>query len=139
MLVSGICVNTVGSYTCQCLEGFLYDPVNSTCSDIDECTAGTSKCHQHCINAQGSYYCDCIPGFSLAEDKITCDDIDECKQSNHLCQQRCSNTAGSYTCSCYQGYSLALNGNGCLPMDCGMPQVPSGISVSCDGTTTQFR
>ena len=35
-------------------------------TDVDECTEGTSKCHDNatCINNVGSYDCTCIFGYT---------------------------------------------------------------------------
>ena len=106
---------------------------------MDECATGVSNCHQRCVNTQRSYHCRCNPGYSLSNDRFTCLDVDECSQSNHSCHQRCSNAVGSYTCSCLPGYSLAPDERACNPVECGVPQMPPGIIVSCDGTSYQFR
>jgi hypothetical protein len=54
------CVNTFGSYVCECLPGYRsYDKFN--CIEIDECATGQHSCHANanCINTQGSYHCQC--------------------------------------------------------------------------------
>lgn len=58
------CVNTVGSYVCECLPGYRrVDKFN--CAEIDECSSGDHKCdvHADCINTQGSYHCVCKEGY----------------------------------------------------------------------------
>ena len=37
------CTNTVGGYTCTCNTGYSGD--GTTCTEIDECVAGTHDCH----------------------------------------------------------------------------------------------
>ena len=60
---------------CQCQEGYQR---NSTgvCIDIDECTAGTSKCQQTCINIIGGYECGCEQGYKESDDPYNCTKID---------------------------------------------------------------
>jgi len=56
------------SHSClNCSEpGFGVDPTSQLCTDIDECSTGTSQCSQDCINTQGSYYCTCRAGYLLS-------------------------------------------------------------------------
>ncbi|XP_003384557.1 PREDICTED: mucin-like protein [Amphimedon queenslandica] len=64
------CVNTEGSYHCECWDG--YRRINdSHCEDINEC-AGYNDCHQFCNNTIGSYFCSCREGFHLETDNETC-------------------------------------------------------------------
>lgn len=59
------CVNSFGSYTCECLPGYRrLDKFN--CVELDECTSGKHSCDSHavCINTLGSYHCQCQEGYS---------------------------------------------------------------------------
>ena len=63
-----ICVNTAGSYRCDCLPGYLHPSAaeNGTCVEYDECAARVDKCHPTlavCLNTPGSYQCLCRPGY----------------------------------------------------------------------------
>lgn len=54
------CTNTIGSFACQCLDGFVGS--GRWCEDINECEqTGTPKCtaDEHCYNYPGSYVCMC--------------------------------------------------------------------------------
>ncbi|KAM9105530.1 adhesion G protein-coupled receptor E5 isoform 2-T2 [Megaptera novaeangliae] len=80
-----ICINTQGSYTCQCPPGLelnLEDP--RLCTDTDECSSGQHQCHNStiCVNTVGSYTCHCRqgwvpkPGFQEKQvDTISCEEI----------------------------------------------------------------
>lgn len=105
------CVNTVGSFKCECnrgLRGDFYD--QNFCVDVDECaTPGT--CHHSCQNSYGSFRCFCSHGFKLNSDNKTCSDVDECAVGgSHFCEKICKNTMGSYRCECPKGFKLFHRG-----------------------------
>uniref|UniRef100_A0A8C9URD4 EGF-like domain-containing protein n=1 Tax=Spermophilus dauricus TaxID=99837 RepID=A0A8C9URD4_SPEDA len=108
------CINTQGSYTCQCLPGFELNPEDpKLCTDVDECSSGQQQCHQStiCTNTLGSYQCHCRPGWEAQSKKsLTRENtyVDECKQNPRICKGRstCINTQGSYTCQCLPGFEL---------------------------------
>uniref|UniRef100_A0A182MN14 EGF-like domain-containing protein n=1 Tax=Anopheles culicifacies TaxID=139723 RepID=A0A182MN14_9DIPT len=59
------CVNTFGSYICECLPGYRrQDKFN--CVEMDECKSGEHNCHENadCINTLGSYHCQCKEGYT---------------------------------------------------------------------------
>ena len=85
-----VCQNTIGSYSCDCRDGFIID-VNGTSCD------GEQK--QIMIDQARSL----TPGVSIS-------DINECSDGTHSCQQVCNNAYGSHRCSCHDGYQL--NGDG---------------------------
>lgn len=57
------CVNTHGSYVCECLPGFRR-LTQFNCVEIDECATG-HECgiNSKCINTLGSYHCQCNDGY----------------------------------------------------------------------------
>ncbi|XP_062596320.1 serine-rich adhesin for platelets-like, partial [Saccostrea cucullata] len=110
--VTQTCVDTEGSYICQCDSGFQSNQ-NGGCQDVDECSNDQHNCQQLCTNIVGSYICSCRPGFELKSDGISCQDVNECATNNHNCSQACSNTEGSYFCYCHQGYNLDSDGKTC--------------------------
>uniref|UniRef100_A0A667YZX6 Fibulin 2 n=1 Tax=Myripristis murdjan TaxID=586833 RepID=A0A667YZX6_9TELE len=104
------CINTPGSFRCECFTGYVLQEDGLTCApDVNECLA--SPCSQECANIYGSYQCYCRQGYYLREDGHTCEDIDECSQSiGHLCTYKCVNVPGSYQCACPEyGYTMSPN------------------------------
>ncbi|XP_028413949.1 fibrillin-1-like [Dendronephthya gigantea] len=82
--VNATCTNTDGYYNCTCMEGTEEEPLNSVCTDINECESGVSLCHANatCSNSYGSYSCECIEGYT--GDGVNCTVKDGIGQSE-LC------------------------------------------------------
>ncbi|KAI5091261.1 adhesion G protein-coupled receptor E1-like, partial [Silurus meridionalis] len=111
-----LCINTNGSYYCQCKKGFKSQTVNFTattgqCQDINECilsSPGPCPKNAVCKNSIGSYRCVCLPGFQDKQvgSTYTCADIDECMSAHPTCGKHgeCRNTLGTFTCSCPMGF-----------------------------------
>ena len=101
-ICQGNCTNTIGSYKCDCLEGF-YNVSDTLCSDIDECIVDNGNCTHNCTNSLGSFECSCLPGYQKMGFS-GCVDINECSLNNGNCSHNCTNTVGSYECSCLPGF-----------------------------------
>ena len=111
-ICQGNCTNTIGSYKCDCLEGF-YNVNDTLCSDIDECTVDNGNCTHNCSNTVGSYECFCLPGF-LKLGFTECSLTEECNTNNGGCHQNCTNSIDGYVCSCFEGFKVSsLNSNHC--------------------------
>ncbi|PVD36007.1 hypothetical protein C0Q70_02977 [Pomacea canaliculata] len=128
-LTNAICVNSPGTYTCECDVGFFLDQ-GGICKDIDECLS--SPCSQVCINTNGSYTCACNNGFTLNAANGKCEDINECLSSP--CSQRCVNTDGSYTCTCYNGFMFDSTTGTCKDVDECLDSPCSQVCINTNGS-----
>eukprot|EP01094_Clydonella_sp_ATCC50884_P023566 TRINITY_DN5694_c0_g1_i1.p1 TRINITY_DN5694_c0_g1~~TRINITY_DN5694_c0_g1_i1.p1 ORF type:complete len:773 (+),score=272.60 TRINITY_DN5694_c0_g1_i1:182-2500(+) len=106
---NAICINTIGSYECDCKAGFRGP--GRMCVDVNECEEGLDTCPlktSHCKNTEGSYECVCNDGYrDVTGDGRTCENIDECapgmKNDCHL-HATCEDLPGTYTCVCNEGW-----------------------------------
>ncbi|XP_070546093.1 fibulin-1-like [Ptychodera flava] len=59
------CINTLGSYYCECRQGFHLNEDKHSCDDIDECSHHGNRCARYarCINLPGSFDCQCLPEY----------------------------------------------------------------------------
>ena len=80
----GNCINTIGSYTCSCRDGYV-DVNETTCSDVNECVTANGGCEQNCTNTVGSYTCSCSEGYSVSlSNTSNCDLIIGATQSPRI-------------------------------------------------------
>ncbi|XP_034147697.1 adhesion G protein-coupled receptor E2 isoform X2 [Esox lucius] len=127
----GKCVNTLGSYYCQCDPGMRYD-ANGSCVDVDECTAHPQICGEDstCLNTNGSYSCHCLPGFK--SNIGLCFDINECVEEKRYCGNEglCHNLIGSYWCQCSPGSTnYGQNGTKCVELSCDPQEARPGKTL----------
>ncbi|KAM5152690.1 uromodulin-like [Mantella aurantiaca] len=96
---SGYCVNTIGSYICNCSSGFKYK-AEFGCVDIDECAdSSLNDCDPVaiCTNYYYGYYT-CICPYGYYGDGRHCE-VNEC-QKGTPCKfnEDCIKYIGSYSC-----------------------------------------
>ncbi|XP_062552414.1 fibrillin-1-like isoform X2 [Armigeres subalbatus] len=75
------CINTLGSYTCDCYSGYEKNDLGQ-CIDVNECLEQNGGCGHKakCINLAGSFRCVCPPGHKMGKDRKSCLEIkDRCK------------------------------------------------------------
>ncbi|PIO34909.1 hypothetical protein AB205_0047290, partial [Aquarana catesbeiana] len=144
---SGTCVNTPGSFECECFEGFesgfmmmknCMDVLRELkkqssnneihLSDIDECKIMNGGCDSLCENSEGSYKCSCLDGYALVPDGRTCGgnftiyysflDIDECEDNPDICDGgQCTNIPGEYRCLCFDGFMASIDMKTCIDVN----------------------
>ncbi|KAM9409241.1 fibrillin-1 isoform 1-T1 [Pholidichthys leucotaenia] len=103
--LNGQCINTDGSFRCECPMGYRLDISGVRCEDTNECDIGNPCGNGTCTNVIGGFECACDDGFEPGP-MMTCEDINECAQNPLLCAFRCVNVVGSYECKCPTGYVL---------------------------------
>uniref|UniRef100_A0A8D2MZ83 FBN2 protein n=1 Tax=Zonotrichia albicollis TaxID=44394 RepID=A0A8D2MZ83_ZONAL len=113
---NGHCINTDGSFRCECPMGYNLDFTGVHCTDTDECSIGNPCGNGTCSNVVGSFECSCHEGFEPGP-MMNCEDINECAQNPLLCAFRCINTYGFYECTCPVGYELREDQKMCKDLD----------------------
>uniref|UniRef100_A0A8C3GR19 Fibrillin-1 n=1 Tax=Cairina moschata TaxID=8855 RepID=A0A8C3GR19_CAIMO len=113
---NGHCINTDGSFRCECPMGYNLDFTGVHCIDTDECSIGNPCGNGTCTNVIGSFECNCHDGFEPGP-MMNCEDINECAQNPLLCAFRCINTYGFYECTCPVGYELREDQKMCKDLD----------------------
>ncbi|KAM4754924.1 LOW QUALITY PROTEIN: uncharacterized protein ACIQIH_020304 [Cyanocitta cristata] len=65
----GRCLNTAGSFRCECTRGYRATAGATACQDVNECLEG-DFCFPHgeCVNTAGSFRCLCADGFAGTAD-----------------------------------------------------------------------
>ncbi|XP_016392826.1 latent-transforming growth factor beta-binding protein 1 [Sinocyclocheilus rhinocerous] len=115
---SGRCIDLPGGrHTCVCNTGYILNPQQGHCQDINECVLTPRPCSVgQCENTAGSFRCVCPSGYQTNFQQTLCVDLDECRQVPNPCVNgRCENTLGSFRCLCRTGYKL--QDNSCIDID----------------------
>ncbi|XP_043673250.1 fibrillin-2-like isoform X2 [Vespula pensylvanica] len=120
MCTHGRCLNTPGSFECQCEQGYVYDQDSHQCIDENECLQIPNPCsgNAQCINQQGYFECVCPAGYKLGISRRDCIDIDECFERSGICNNAaCNNLQGSFQCVCHSGFTLTHDRENCVDID----------------------
>uniref|UniRef100_A0A4W3J6F3 Neural EGFL like 2 n=1 Tax=Callorhinchus milii TaxID=7868 RepID=A0A4W3J6F3_CALMI len=101
LLENTICINSPGSYTCLCKDGYIKID-DYSCTEHDECRTGLHNCDKNalCFNTVGGHNCICKPGYT--------GNGTLCKA---FCEDGCRNGGTCNTpnvCSCPQGFTGQL-------------------------------
>ncbi|KAB0377651.1 hypothetical protein FD755_012095 [Muntiacus reevesi] len=112
------CVNTPGSYFCECKPGFRLHTDGRTCLAINSCAVGNGGCQHNCIQLTVTQHrCQCRPEFQLQEDGRRCVRRNPCADRNGGCMHRCRALRGVAHCECHTGYQLAADRKACEDVD----------------------
>lgn len=61
----GDCINTDGSFRCECPMGYVLDSTGRKCVDDNECLTAQNICgNGTCANVDGGFECSCNDGFT---------------------------------------------------------------------------
>lgn len=101
----GQCINSIGSYRCECPAGKKLDADSQKCVDLDECTEIPGICaNGRCENTDGSFRCVCQEGYILNPDKSFCirKNAGYCYQRvvNNYCVDQSSTNTTKHECCC---------------------------------------
>ncbi|POI32120.1 hypothetical protein CIB84_004128, partial [Bambusicola thoracicus] len=69
----GQCINTDGSFRCECPYGYILQ--ETQCVDTDECAVGNPCGNGTCRNVVGGFECTCVDGFEPGP-MMTCEDLE---------------------------------------------------------------
>lgn len=100
------CVDTQGSYMCECKNG--YKQSGGGCVDVDECESEVDDCHEHavCKNTDGSFTCECAEGYQ-GDGRMCEKTVGPCDSNPCGDKADCEVLGNSYTCTCHKGYEMA--------------------------------
>ncbi|XP_072551408.1 latent-transforming growth factor beta-binding protein 4 isoform X2 [Salminus brasiliensis] len=136
-----VCVNTDGSYRCECSAGYRAAGPGRQCRDINECLEGDFCFPKgECLNTDGSYMCVCAQGYQTSNNRTSCQDVDECAREG-VCQDgHCANTDGSFLCHCKSGFTSNPEKTACLDVDeCVDTEGAVCGSLRCENTIGSFH
>ncbi|XP_033745420.1 fibulin-1-like isoform X2 [Pecten maximus] len=145
VLCSHQCVNTIGSYRCECEPGYTLHSDASTCI-LDNSGINCSlynPCEHRCVDDTTGVQCQCNQGYQLDEDGVSCRDVDECVlgTSNCIGDTRCVNTDGGFSCEpvttpvreCPDGTQFDIASGECRPIvTCDQGYAYNTVSQTCD-------
>nr|XP_009935964.1 PREDICTED: multiple epidermal growth factor-like domains protein 6 [Opisthocomus hoazin] len=106
------CVNTLGSYYCECKPGFRLHTDGRTCIAVHTCALNNGGCEHDCVQVTLTQHrCRCRHSYQLREDGKRCVRENPCADRNGGCMHQCHNHRGTARCQCHPGYRLGAGGS----------------------------
>ncbi|PIO37544.1 hypothetical protein AB205_0029490 [Aquarana catesbeiana] len=109
----GNCVNTFGSFQCECPLGYYLNEETRICEDIDECSAHIGICGPGtCYNTLGNYTCVCPPEYMQVNGGNNCMDMRKSvcyRNYNDTCENELSTNMTKKMCCCSYNIGKAWN------------------------------
>ena len=125
------CLNTSGSYECNCRDNFFGD--GKFCFP-GECSEFNCPENQICVSSS-KLDCKCKEGYFNSSS--SCVDIDECEEISCGQNAACSNSPGSFDCKCDRGFTG--DGISCSDLDeCTENQHDCDKSATCTNSVGNF-
>ena len=139
-LETATCLNTIGSYECEC-ESFEESDGAGGCVIVDPCAEGAHQCPElsSCASVMvgaAQYQCTCDEGYHFQTGtEVTCEDIDECEMKTHDClaSQTCNNLQPGFECTAGACETLSCS-HDCQDGQC---ICPDGMEVDISGINCQ--
>ena len=125
------CVNSKGSFSCECNLGYIGD--GTTCVE-GICSDEACPTNAECV-MPSKPDCRCKNGFELklweSNQTGTCVDTDECSSLEEICPENtvCRNFPGGYECNCKDGYFG--DGQTCFRGYCSVSNCPPSDNKQC--------
>ena len=96
------CKNLIGTFVCDCPEGFRRPGREDNCVDIDECAeleaaAACGVAGARCINTLGGYQCQCPPGYVTSAEGRGCEVELQTKVYTIIITEKASTTTGVFS------------------------------------------
>ncbi|RLU27266.1 hypothetical protein DMN91_001067 [Ooceraea biroi] len=114
---SHFCINTSGSYYCECPSDLHMLADFKTCRQWDSFCVNEVGCSYSCKQDNDEVRCVCPTGYELIKYKKTCKDVNECDTGLHDCSHDCRNHDGGFTCHCPNYFILDKDNKTCLNME----------------------
>ncbi|GMT32556.1 hypothetical protein PFISCL1PPCAC_23853, partial [Pristionchus fissidentatus] len=148
------CIDSDGSYSCDCPRGMIDDKSHKCIPDTPQCTREQScdgDPNAYCASVNGLFYCQCKSGFEgEATPTSRCQAIDFCaralanspNKNGSVCRmnEKCINTPSRFSCECMEGYEAKAKGEACLDRDeCSTGFAECPVTYRCQNTPGSYQ